>query len=160
MANEIIKTTLHPDGNTEKLLYPVTSVDQIVSSDGTDLRFIIGIEEISDEVVGNQTLTTVRVYYSDSTSDDLVIYAQNATAEYISISGTSGTLTSAQYNTLIGNLVNYIVLDNEVYRLSNESSMIYVNVSCSNANVYIKNITVSSNYSWTLSTVKVVGEVV
>lgn len=38
---------------------------------------VTGIEEVSNAVVGNQTITTIRVYYSNGTFDDLPIYAKN-----------------------------------------------------------------------------------
>lgn len=44
---------------------------------GTQGVSVTGIEEVSDEVVGSQTLTTIRVHYSDGTSDELPIYAEN-----------------------------------------------------------------------------------
>ena len=46
---------------------------------------VTGIEEVSDEIVGDQTLTTIRVHYSNGTFDEFPIYAQNGT----SASGTS-----------------------------------------------------------------------
>lgn len=38
---------------------------------------VTGIEEVSDEIVGDQTLTTIRIHYSNGTSDELPIYAEN-----------------------------------------------------------------------------------
>ena len=38
---------------------------------------VTGIEEVSDQIVGNQTLTTIRVHYSNGTFDELPIYAEN-----------------------------------------------------------------------------------
>lgn len=38
---------------------------------------VTGIEEVSNTVVGNQTITTIRVHYSNGTFDDLPIYAKN-----------------------------------------------------------------------------------
>lgn len=38
---------------------------------------ITGVEEVSDEVIGNQTATTLRIYLSDGTFDDVVVYAKN-----------------------------------------------------------------------------------
>lgn len=35
------------------------------------------VEEVSDEVIGNQTATTLRIYLSDGTFDDVVVYAKN-----------------------------------------------------------------------------------
>ena len=44
---------------------------------------ISGIEEVSDEVVGNQTLTTLRAHYTDGTTDEFPVYAQNGTPIYL-----------------------------------------------------------------------------
>ena len=38
---------------------------------------ITGVEEVSYEVIGNQTATTLRIYLSDGTFDDVVVYAKN-----------------------------------------------------------------------------------
>lgn len=38
---------------------------------------ISGIEKVSDEIVGTQTLTTLRVHYTDGTSDDFSVAAEN-----------------------------------------------------------------------------------
>lgn len=46
-------------------------------ADGEDGVSITGVEEISDEVVGEDTLTTVRIYYSNETQDEIVITAKN-----------------------------------------------------------------------------------
>lgn len=44
-------------------------------------RGITGVDNLSDEVVGNQTLTTLRIHYSDDTVDDnVVVHAQNGAA--------------------------------------------------------------------------------
>ncbi len=40
---------------------------------------ITGVEEVSSEVIGNQTATTLRIYLSDGTFDDVVVYAKNGT---------------------------------------------------------------------------------
>lgn len=44
---------------------------------GKDGISIIGIEEVSDEIVGAQTLTTIRAHYSNGETDEIPIYAQN-----------------------------------------------------------------------------------
>lgn len=47
---------------------------------------ITGVEEISNEIVGTQTLTTLRIHYSNETHDDIVVYAENgavSTNKYI-----------------------------------------------------------------------------
>ena len=46
---------------------------------------VTGIEEVSDAIVGDQTLTTIRINYSNGTSDEIPIYAQNGA----SVSGPS-----------------------------------------------------------------------
>lgn len=46
----------------------------------TPLNFpkdISGIEEVSDEIVGTQTLTTLRAHYTDGTTDEFPVYAEN-----------------------------------------------------------------------------------
>lgn len=40
---------------------------------------ITGVEEVSSEVIGNQTATTLRINLSDGTFDDVVVYAKNGT---------------------------------------------------------------------------------
>lgn len=47
-----------------------------------EAKGISGIEEVSDEVVGNQTLTTLRVYYTDGTTDEIPVYAENGSKLY------------------------------------------------------------------------------
>lgn len=50
-----------------------------VTSTPVDLKAkgIEGIEEVSDEIVGNQTITTLRAYYTDGTTDEFPVYAEN-----------------------------------------------------------------------------------
>lgn len=48
-----------------------------------EAKGISGIEEVSDEVVGNQTLTTLRAHYTDGTMDEFPVYAQNAPPIYL-----------------------------------------------------------------------------
>ena len=48
-----------------------------------EAKGISGIEEVSDEVVGNQTLTTLRAHYTDGTTDEFPVYAQNGTPIYL-----------------------------------------------------------------------------
>lgn len=47
-----------------------------------NLKGISGIEEVSDEIVGNQTLTTLRVHYTDGTTDECPVYAENGIPQY------------------------------------------------------------------------------
>lgn len=71
----------------------------VTSSPINFLKEISGIEKVSDEIVGTQTLTTVRVNYFDGASDDFSVAAENgkgiSSLENISnaISGTQ-TLTT------------------------------------------------------------------
>lgn len=47
-----------------------------------EAKGISGIEEVSDEVVGNQTLTTLRAHYTDGTMDEFPVYAENGGTLY------------------------------------------------------------------------------
>ena len=49
----------------------------VTSSPINFLKEISGIEKVSDEIVGTQTVTTVRVNYIDGTSDDFPVAAEN-----------------------------------------------------------------------------------
>lgn len=48
-----------------------------------EAKGISGIEEVSDEIVGDQTLTTLRAHYTDGTTDEFPVYAQNGTKLYV-----------------------------------------------------------------------------
>lgn len=48
-----------------------------------EAKGISGIEEVSDEIVGDQTLTTLRAHYTDGTTDEFPVYAQNGTPTYL-----------------------------------------------------------------------------
>lgn len=48
-----------------------------------EAKGISGIEEVSDEVVGNQTLTTLRAHYTDGTMDEFPVYAENGSKVYV-----------------------------------------------------------------------------
>lgn len=48
-----------------------------------EAKGISGIEEVSDEIVGNQTLTTLRAHYTDGTTDEFPVYAENGSKLYI-----------------------------------------------------------------------------
>ena len=56
-----------------------------VTSTATNIeaKGISGIEEVSDEIVGDQTLTTLRAHYTDGTTDEFPVYAQNGTPIYL-----------------------------------------------------------------------------
>lgn len=49
----------------------------VTSSPINFLKEISGIEKVSDEIVGTQTLTTLRVDYIDGTTDDFSVAAEN-----------------------------------------------------------------------------------
>lgn len=48
-----------------------------------EAKGISGIEEVSDEIVGDQTLTTLRVHYTDGTTDEFPVYALNGAPIYL-----------------------------------------------------------------------------
>lgn len=48
-----------------------------------EAKGISRIEEVSGEVVGNQTLITLRVHYTDGTMDEFPVYAKNAPPIYL-----------------------------------------------------------------------------
>ena len=43
---------------------------------------VTGIEEVSDEIVGTQTLTTLRVHYSNGETDEIPVYAENGKVDF------------------------------------------------------------------------------
>lgn len=47
---------------------------------GADGVSITGIDTVSDEVVGDETLTTLRAHYSNNTTDEFVVTAKNGTS--------------------------------------------------------------------------------
>lgn len=87
---------------------------------------VTGVDEVSDEVVGNQTLTTLRFHFSNGTNDEVVVYAENGKNAGIGViisqpaSATSGTLTADQLATLQASDNNYIIFNNELYRLADK----------------------------------------
>lgn len=69
-----------------------------------EAKGISGIEEVSDEVVGNQTLTTLRVHYTDGATDEFPVYAENGVFQYkhtlsvnVSTDGTPSTTSIYGY---------------------------------------------------------------
>lgn len=56
-----------------------------VTSTATNIeaKGLSGIEEVSDEIVGNQTLTTLRAHYTDGTMDEFPVYAENGNKLYV-----------------------------------------------------------------------------
>lgn len=87
---------------------------------------VTGVDEVSDEVVGSQTLTTLRFHFSNGTNDEVVVYAENGKNGGIGVvinqpaSATSGTLTADQLATLQASDNNYIIFNNELYRLADK----------------------------------------
>lgn len=64
-----------------------------------ETKGISGIEEVSDEIVGNQTLTTLRAHYTDGTTDEFPIYAENGVIYKHSLNiNTSMNDTSTTFN--------------------------------------------------------------
>lgn len=61
---------------------------------------ITGVEEVSDEVIGNQTATTLRIYLSDGTFDDVVVYAKNGND--FNLKTTTKILTAADITAGVG----------------------------------------------------------
>lgn len=51
--------------------------DGAKGADGANGVSITGIDTVSDEVVGDETLTTLRAHYSNNTSDEVVVTAKN-----------------------------------------------------------------------------------
>lgn len=86
---------------------------------------VTGVDEVSDEVVGSQTLTTLRFHFSNGTNDEVVVYAENGKSGIGVVinqpaSATSGTLTAGQLATLQASDNNYIIFNNELYRLADK----------------------------------------
>lgn len=48
-----------------------------------EAKGISGIEEVSDEIVGNQTITTLRAHYTDGTIDEFPVYAENGNKLFV-----------------------------------------------------------------------------
>ena len=65
---------------------------------------VTGIEEVSDEIVGDQTLTTIRIHYSNGTYDSIPIYAQNG--------------ASASGPSLYNHVIVFADANNNTYRLT------------------------------------------
>lgn len=128
----------------------------------------VGISAITSgtaSVSGGQTLTPVNITYTDSTSDEIIVYAQNGQdAEFpmVSLTGTSGTLTAEQLSTLQSNDEAYIMCDNEVYRLADKQTsagyLVYSHTGQdSTQNFFVKCITITISQSTWVMTSKEVG---
>ena len=128
----------------------------------------VGISAITSgtaSVSGGQTLTPVNITYTDSTSDEIIVYAENGQdAEFpmVSLTGTSGSLTAEQLQTLQSNDEAYIMCDNEVYRLADKQTsagyLVYSHTGQdSTQNFFVKCITITISQSTWVMTSKEVG---
>lgn len=128
----------------------------------------VGISAITSgtaSVSGGQTLTPVNITYTDSSSDEIIVYAQNGQdAEFpmVSLTGTSGTLTAEQLHTLQSNDEAYIMCDNEMYRLADKQTsagyLVYSHTGQdSTQNSFVKCITITISQSTWVMTSKEVG---
>ena len=70
-------SSVQPLSSAHHLVYCKMLGKGLKGSNGSDGVSVTGIEEVSNTVVGNQTVTTIRVHYSNDTYDDLPIYAKN-----------------------------------------------------------------------------------
>ena len=70
-------SSVQPSSSAYHLVYCKMLGKGLKGSDGSDGVSVTGVEEVSNTVVGNQTVTTIRVHYSNDTYDDLPIYAKN-----------------------------------------------------------------------------------
>ena len=83
--NTISFTFTFADGTS--LTTPTTHIDTVKGEKGdkgdkgdTGVS-ITGVDEVSDEIVGGQTLTTLRIHFSNGTNNEVVVYAENGKAE-------------------------------------------------------------------------------
>ena len=110
--------------------------------DGTS---ITRVEEISNEVVGNQTVTTLRIYLSNGTFNDVAIYAKNGSD--INLKTITKRLTIDDITPVQG---QFIVMDtsllltyNEDYSLINLSGRISLSVSSTVSGIVAARINIS-----------------
>lgn len=122
---------------------------------------VTGVDEVSDEVVGSQTLTTLRFHFSDGTNDEVVVYAENGKTDGVGVvidqpaSATSGTLTADQLGTLQASDNNYIIFNNELYRLADKQHttgmLSYTHTGWDGTAIQDKSINITiSTRAWTL----------
>lgn len=92
---------------------------------------ITGVEEISDEVIGNQTATTLRIYLSDGTFDDVVVYAKNGTD--VNLKTKTKLLTNADFSISQGDFTitdtTLLLTYNDDFSIVNLSGRIGVDIS-------------------------------
>lgn len=92
---------------------------------------ITGVEEVSDEVIGNQTATTLRIYLSDGTFNDVVVYAKNGSD--VNLKTRTKLLTNADFSISQGEFTvissTLLLTYNDDYSIVNLSGRIVLNVS-------------------------------
>ena len=92
---------------------------------------ITGVEEISNEVIGNQTATTLRIYLSDGTFDDVVVYAKNGSD--VNLKTRTKLLTVADITVSQGEFTvsdtSLLLTYNEDYSIVNLSGRIGIDIS-------------------------------
>lgn len=212
MNNKIQKTTLHPVGDDNTDLYPVTSPDQIVGLNEyieqyvseivpeniTDIKTIsteiigddtvntvevttqkqvftfevtckngngiVSVHALSHTVVGSETVTIIQVS-TDTGNLEFEVHAENGkngtviknVTFTVPSTATSGTLTEEVLAVLQENDNNYIIFDNEIYRLQDkqheEGYLIYSHVGHNSTNDFmVKCITITINtLAWVLT---------
>ena len=135
---------------------------------GQDGVSITRVEEVSNEIVGSQTLTTLRINFSNGTTDQVIVYAENGAGnEFIAIDLVSaetvnGTITQEQLNLLKENDSNYIITNynghKEKYYLNTQASenglLIYIHIENKNGDTKTKALTITeSALSWVITNV-------
>lgn len=92
---------------------------------------ITGVEEVSDEVIGNQTATTLRIYLSDGTFDDVVVYAKNGSD--VNLKTTTKLLTVADFTASQGEFTvsdtTLLLTYNDDYSIVNLSGRIGIDIT-------------------------------
>ena len=92
---------------------------------------ITRVEEISNEVIGNQTATTLRIYLSDGTYDDVVVYAKNGGDAILKTRTkvlTTDNITVSQGDFTVSS-TTLLLTYNDDYSIINISGKIGINVS-------------------------------
>lgn len=140
---------------------------------GQDGVSITRVEEVSNEIVGSQTLTTIRIYFSNNTTDDIKVYAENGknikfiSIDLVSAETVNGTITQEQLNLLKENDSNYIITNynghKEKYYLNTQASengfLTYIHIENENRNVEIKALTITeSALSWVITNANIGGK--
>lgn len=81
-----------------------------------EAKGISRIEEVSDEIVGNQTLTTLRAHYTDGTTDEFPVYVENGKS-YIYFHSIKGKLDNTAKSYFA---INFLSHDNTEITSANE----------------------------------------